>query len=84
MIICLKIPEYFFSEGFGCSWDEFRCKNYNCISNLLICDGHNHCGDRSEQNTSSCKYLHTIVDKFLFVIIAIQYKVDNRQLNIGF
>lgn len=32
-----------------CFSNEFSCKNQKCIEKNLVCDGHNHCGDNSDQ-----------------------------------
>ena len=31
----------------------FLCKNKNCISKQLECDGGDHCGDRTDENQCS-------------------------------
>lgn len=31
----------------------FQCKNKNCISNQLQCDGRNHCGDGTDESQCS-------------------------------
>jgi len=32
-----------------CLANEYQCQNKKCISKLLACDNHNHCGDNSDQ-----------------------------------
>ncbi|CAL1275726.1 unnamed protein product [Larinioides sclopetarius] len=32
-----------------CHDSEFKCKNRLCLSKEYVCDGHNHCGDGSDQ-----------------------------------
>ncbi|GFX41538.1 uncharacterized protein TNCV_3490751 [Trichonephila clavipes] len=32
-----------------CYDNEFKCKNGKCILKEYVCDGHNHCGDKSDQ-----------------------------------
>ena len=34
--------------------NTFPCKNGNCISLLLECDGDDNCGDASDENDSVC------------------------------
>ncbi len=33
----------------GCSSAEFECNNGNCISQLLVCNDVNSCGDNSDE-----------------------------------
>lgn len=53
---------------------EFECSNLRCISAELICDGHNHCGDRSDQSRCGIKSVGGIVGLmfgFIFLSIAV-------------
>lgn len=38
-----------------CTKDEFKCSNGHCIPLNLACDGHNDCGDDSDENSPNCK-----------------------------
>ncbi|XP_063931591.1 uncharacterized protein LOC135143609 isoform X3 [Zophobas morio] len=46
----LYVKVFSFS-GFG---SDFLCHNQRCISTLLNCDGFDHCGDNSDEFTTSC------------------------------
>uniref|UniRef100_A0A1I8BI77 CUB domain-containing protein n=1 Tax=Meloidogyne hapla TaxID=6305 RepID=A0A1I8BI77_MELHA len=35
--------------------EEFYCDNHKCISNILRCDGYDHCGDSSDEMCSNFK-----------------------------
>src|SRR6185437_14455515 len=58
-------PEYPF-RGFNISWQfttettlcgrqKFTCKNRNCIGKSMLCDGHDDCGDASDEDGDACK-----------------------------
>ncbi|KAF8794333.1 hypothetical protein HNY73_002324 [Argiope bruennichi] len=44
-----KVTELSYRDG-PCYDNEFQC-NGLCILKQYVCDGHNHCGDRSDQNS---------------------------------
>lgn len=44
-----------------CSSEEFACKNGKCILTEYLCDGHNHCGDNSDQKNCAPRRLDRIV-----------------------
>jgi hypothetical protein len=50
MIYC-----FFYSAVASCPQNLgfFQCKNKNCISKQLQCDGSNHCGDKTDENQCS-------------------------------
>lgn len=42
-------------EGINCPWNEFSCKNRNCLPHIFTCDGRDDCGDSSDENLPICK-----------------------------
>lgn len=37
----------------ACGEHEFKCENDNCVSQVVLCDGENNCGDYSDENKCS-------------------------------
>ncbi|XP_066998504.2 modular serine protease [Anabrus simplex] len=37
-----------------CSLEEHQCQSGDCISRHLLCDGHSHCSDGSDESTAEC------------------------------
>ena len=40
-----------------CLNDRFKCDNRNCIHSDWRCDGHNDCGDNSDENNCGGKFV---------------------------
>ncbi|XP_022903502.2 vitellogenin receptor [Onthophagus taurus] len=38
----------------NCHLDQYECKNKKCINRMWICDGHDDCGDASDENNDLC------------------------------
>lgn len=38
----------------NCQLDEFECKNQKCISDKWVCDKHDDCGDKSDEEPQLC------------------------------
>ncbi|XP_006811744.1 dorsal-ventral patterning tolloid-like protein 1 [Saccoglossus kowalevskii] len=41
----------FYEDTFGCETGDFQCRNDRCIADYLVCDGYNHCGDNTDEDT---------------------------------
>ncbi|XP_035207511.1 abnormal cell migration protein 13-like [Stegodyphus dumicola] len=62
-------------RNYPCGSHEFQCNNFKCISEKLTCDGHNHCGDSSDQFDCSRKMISPgkiigIICGVVFLVIA--------------
>ena len=53
MVVCGNV----YCACVACSEDQYRCENTGlCISDELLCDGENSCGDWSDElNCSECR-----------------------------
>ena len=40
-----------FPEDTPCQWYQFKCNNGKCIDKRRRCDGHDHCGDASDERS---------------------------------
>lgn len=59
---------------YPCSSSEFECSNLRCVAKELTCDGHNHCGDSSDQLRCGVRSVGGIVGVVfgcVFVLIAV-------------
>lgn len=36
-------------EASSCGFGQFKCSNARCVADNLACDGHNNCGDNSDE-----------------------------------
>ena len=54
-ILYIRLRVLFFT---GCGFNEFTCRNGNCIPQSFICDGDNDCNDYSDVQ-SCCMYMYT-------------------------
>lgn len=52
--------DYADSKGQCTGENQFACKNKHCIWNGLVCDGHNNCGDRSDELSCGVSLKDTI------------------------
>ena len=51
LIFYLNICLFFFiSAKLSCSPNRFQCSNHICIYPSLVCDGHDNCGDNSDED----------------------------------
>ncbi|XP_078000034.1 tolloid-like protein 1 [Glandiceps talaboti] len=41
----------YYTDPLGCETGDFQCRNDRCIADYLVCDGHNHCGDNTDEDT---------------------------------
>ncbi|XP_077983840.1 CUB domain-containing protein 2-like [Glandiceps talaboti] len=44
------IYSVFYTDRHGCETGDFQCRNNRCIADFLVCDGHNHCGDNTDED----------------------------------
>ncbi|ESO84878.1 hypothetical protein LOTGIDRAFT_236088 [Lottia gigantea] len=70
-------------DGF-CDDTEFQCDNFECINNLLTCDGNNNCGDNSDEGSVCFWTIGTIAGigiggGVLFMIVVIIIAVSCRR-----
>lgn len=53
----LKLAGQFSEQSDGCSSNEFRCRNGDCISAIDKCDGAANCSDNSDETFEICRYV---------------------------
>ena len=60
-----SFKDVFLNSFSGCPnrWEYFQCRNDRCISNRLICDGYDHCGDNSDETSHHCGEICFIINK---------------------
>ena len=44
-----------FIPGGPCGMMEFECGNGQCVSSMNLCNGHDDCGDGSDETEEVCK-----------------------------
>ncbi|KAH6924679.1 hypothetical protein HPB50_021820 [Hyalomma asiaticum] len=49
-----------------CSFSEFRCANQRCVADNFACDGHNNCGDNSDEK---CSFARSVFRDWGYLIL---------------
>lgn len=42
-------------EASLCAYSDYKCSNGRCVADTFACDGHNNCGDSSDEKCGECR-----------------------------
>jgi len=70
----------FCGDYVACREDQFGCDTGRCISTSLVCNGHNDCGDFSDERNCSETYFRLLLpqycDEYVCVCVCLSVRED--------
>ncbi|XP_017890869.1 modular serine protease isoform X2 [Ceratina calcarata] len=66
LILTYSLTEHGYAQSNRCGIGKFRCKNSECISSELLCDGQEDCADQSDETAEECNKPEITCGDYLF------------------